>query len=118
MFFEVFERRNVNDAEFNTSFKAGLGFAVVVVLNGSKFVFAVDGFVVEDTIQLEGEFERRDVDVEFSIDGVFTVEVEIKCRVELGKLVLKPSFEFGDTSAFSFMCIGVLCSTRLTTEVV
>lgn len=58
---------------------------------------------MEDAIQLEGEFERRDEDVEFGIDGVGVVEGKDEAWEKERELGLKPAFEFRDTSALGFM---------------
>lgn len=88
-------------------FEAGLGFSSIIVLDRGQLIGAVDWFVVEDTIELEGEFERGDVDVEFSVDGVFTVEVELKGWIEYRKLFGEPYFEFGYTSSLGLVGIAV-----------
>lgn len=65
-------------------FKTCLCFPCVIGLYGCKFFRSIDGFIMEDTIEFKGKFERRDVDVEFAVDGVFAVEVKLKGRVKLG----------------------------------
>ena len=78
----------------------------VVGLYGCEFLWTIDGFVVEDAVQLEGEFERGDVDVEFAVDGVFVVEVELKIRVEFWQLGGEPDFELGGAGALGL--VGVV----------
>jgi hypothetical protein len=99
-------------------FETGLGFTSIIGFHLGKFVGSVDGFVVEDAVEFKGEFQGRDEDVEFTIDGVSAVEVEFEGGIEDRELLLKPSFEFGNTGAFGFMGIVVFSGTRLTAKVV
>jgi len=59
-------------------FETGLCFSRVIGLYRCEFVFAVNGFIVKDAIQFKGEFEGWNEDVKFTIDGIFTVEMEFK----------------------------------------
>ena len=73
---------------------------------------------MKDAIQLEGELETWNVDVEFSIDGVSAVEVKLDGGIKERELFLEPAFEFGDTSTFGLVGIVPLGSTGFSTEVV
>jgi len=64
---------------------------------------------VEDAVEFEGELERRDEDVEFAIDGVGAVEVEIKIGIEPWEFLGEPAFQFGDSGAFGL--VGVVPSS-------
>ena len=81
---------NVDNAEVDAMFEAGLRFAVVIGLHGCEFVRAVDWFVVEDAVEFKGEFERRNIDVEFTVNGIFAVEVKFERGVESGKFGGEP----------------------------
>jgi hypothetical protein len=84
LFLEILLAGDINDTEFDTFLGTGKHLTMVVGSNGCELLFAEDGFVVEDAIQLEGKFERRDVDVEFDIDCISAVEMEFERWIELG----------------------------------
>ncbi len=48
---------------------------MVVVLDTRKFVGSMNGLVVEDTIELEGKFEGRDIDIKLGFDSILAVEL-------------------------------------------
>ena len=108
----------INNAEFDVVFGTGEHLAVVIGLHGCEFVRAVDWFVVEDAVEFKGEFERRNIDVEFTVNGIFAVEVKFERGVESGKFGGEPDFEFGDAGALGLMGVIVFGGTGLTTEMV
>jgi len=118
LFLEIGHTRNIDEAEFDAVFETSLGFTSVIGLDGSKFVGTIDGFVVKDAIQLEGEFERRNVDVEFAVDGVFAVKVEFEGWVKDGQVELKPFFEFRNTSSMCFVGVVPFGRTGFTAKVI
>ena len=77
MFFEVHKSWYIDNAEFDASFNARLELATIVCLNAIQFIWSVDRLVMDYTIQFKGEFEWRNIDVEFSIDGVGSVKVKL-----------------------------------------
>lgn len=88
LFFEVCEGRHIDKAEFNASFDTGLCFAGIVSLDGCEFFRSIDRFVVKDAVEFKGKTEMWYEDVEFSIDGVFPVEMEFDGRIENRELLL------------------------------
>lgn len=68
--------------------------ALVVVLDLSQLVGAEDGLVMKESIKFEGELERWDVYVEFGIDGVLPIEMELKRRIQGMKLLLQSHLQF------------------------
>lgn len=78
--------RDIDETEFNSVFKTGLSLATIVGLNGGKFLWAIDWFIMKDSIQFKGKFEAWNEDVEFTIDGIFPVEVKFDGRIENGEL--------------------------------
>jgi hypothetical protein len=94
-------------------FKTGLHFPFIVVLNSSELFWSVDWLVVEDAIQFKGELERRDEDVKFGVDGIGSVEAELKTRKEQWQLFLKPSFELRDPSALGLMRVSPFSAAGL-----
>jgi hypothetical protein len=91
---EVGDRRDIQDTQLNAKFMASLHLPFVVGLHPSELFGTVDGFIVEDAVQLKGESQRRDVDVEFAVDGVLAVEVKVKRREKKDELFGEPAFEF------------------------
>jgi hypothetical protein len=91
---EILDGRDVEDTEFDSEFGAGEHLPMVIGLHGGEFFRAVDWLIVKDAVQLKGELQRRDVDVEFSVDGVLAVEVKFKVREKKDELFGKPAFEF------------------------
>jgi hypothetical protein len=73
---------------------------------------------MEDAIQFKSEFEAWKEDVEFSIDGVFSVEVEFEVWVKSGEGLRQPDFEFGDAGSFCFVGIMPCAGAGFRAEVV
>lgn len=66
---------------------------LIVVLDLGQLVGAEDGLVVEEPIEFKGELERWDVDVEFCIDSILPIEVELQRRIQDRKLLFQPHFQ-------------------------
>jgi len=91
---------------------------VVIGPDSVEFVLTVDGLVVIDAIQFKGKSERRDKDVEFGLDGVFPVEVNLKVWVEGGELFFEPSLYLGTSCSVFLVKISPSGRTRTGAEVV
>ena len=88
-------------------FDAGLNFPSVIGLHLGKLLRAEDRLIVKDAVEFKGKLERRDVDVEFSVDSVFSIEVKLKGGIEFGKFHGQPDFKLGDTSARCFVSVVI-----------
>jgi hypothetical protein len=115
---EVGHGGHVDHAEFDSSFGTGKHLPLIVVLDGAEFLRAVDRFVMENAVQLESQVESRDIEVEFGINGIGSVEVKLKVGEQTRQLFLEPSLHLGDSGSLSFVGIVPFGGAGLRAEVV
>ena len=71
---------------------------------------------MEDPIKFKGEFERRNVDIEFTVDGVGAVKVKLDARVEFWEFLGEPECEFGYPSSLGLVGVVPFSGTGFVTE--
>lgn len=96
---EFFENCRVNHAEFDTFLQTGLKFATVVRLDRGEFLWTVDWFVVENSIEFKRQVDGGKVDVEFGVDRLLGIEKDFQVGIAFPQLFLQPDFKFRATDA-------------------